>query len=358
MVLMAAVLVAACGGPSPAAKRSTPPLVIVQESPPTSKDVPPTPTSGGNPASDPRAASGGRAAIVCRIPVSNSQPGSGGFVNLPAGDFSVDPASNVAVDWTGAPSPPATSQPRLGPYGPGGRAQNFGLSYDRAVGRWLPVQVSWVAPDGQSYAYPDYVAGGVRIARVSDGSVTTVGGGSFWNILDVESEGVYAVKAQFEGPVAAGLWRLTPGRDVAQVTGGGFWQWVTTGFAYGFDAPSVPQGAQHPLLKLNLRTGNIVTWYQHGENLQWIAGFDNDGSPVATLQPPPAYGYAPMIETVVIPRPDVTVLLLEAQQGAQTPVVRDGHGFWIEAGGLYLNSVGYGAEKVSDVNGQLGGTCA
>lgn len=352
-LVMLLPLAAACGGGSPqSSQRSAPPLVITKETPPSNKEAPPQPASGptGNP--PPASATGGRTAIACRIPVSNGQPGSGGFVTMPAGGFTTDPASNVALDWTGAPAP--ASNARLG-MGPPQRPPTFGLSYDRAAAMWLPVPVQWVAPDGKSYAYPDTLGGGVRVAKVADGSVTTLGAGKFWNLLDVEGEGVYAVQADFNGPAGSGLWLLAPGKDPSQVVQSGFWNWATSGYAYGYDAPSVPQGAPHPLLRINLRTGNVLTWYQRGDRIQWVAGFDSDGSPVVTLQPPP---YSQSVETAVIPRPDHSVPLLNAQQGAQAPVIRDAHGFWIEAGGLYLNSIGYGAEKVSDVNGQLGGGCA
>jgi hypothetical protein len=347
------VLVAGCGGPNTSKANAThKPLVV--GTPTYLTPAPTAPTPSPDPSSSARTASGGRTAITCRIPVSAYQPGSGGFVNMPSGQFASDPASNVALDWSGAP--PVATDPRQGPYGPGARPQNFGLAYDRAVGRWLPVQVSWVAPDGQSYAYPDVLGGGVRIVKVADNSVSTVGSGSTWNVIDMEAEGVYATRSQMQGPLVPGLWLLAAGQDPVQVTDAGYWQWVTTGYAYGFDAPSVPQGAPHPLLRLNLRDRTTTTWFQRGNQIQWIAGFDRDGAPIAVLAPP-AYYNGVSIQTVLINRPDETVTLLTAEQGAQFPVLRDARGFWMEAGGLYLNSVGYGSEQVSDVNGQLGGTC-
>ena len=349
-LVAAIVLVSGCGGGGAPKAKASPRLVIQSPTYPT-----PAPIGSPGPASAPREASGGRTAVSCRIAVSAYQPGSGGFVSLPGGQFASDPASNVAVDWSGAPAPATSVRP--GPGGPGARPANFGLAYDRAAGRWLPVQVGWVAPDGQSYAYPDLLGGGVRIVRVGDGSVTTVGAGTTWNVVDMESEGVYATKAALDGPPQPGLWLLAPGKEAASLIGAGFWLWVTTGYAYGFEAPSVPQGAPHPLLRLNLRDRTVNTWFQHGETIQWLAGFDRDGSPIAVLAPP-SYYTGVSIQTVLISRPEQAVTLLSAAQGAQFPVLRDGHGFWMEADGLYLNSVGYGTEKMSEVGGQLGGTCA
>jgi hypothetical protein len=49
--------------------------------------------------------------------------GRGGFITFPAGTFQTDPQSRG--------------------------------TYDAAVGKWLPVPYSWIAPDGSAYAYTD-----------------------------------------------------------------------------------------------------------------------------------------------------------------------------------------------------------
>ncbi|HEY8643724.1 MAG TPA: hypothetical protein VIO84_13270 [Candidatus Dormibacteraeota bacterium] len=351
-VALIAILVG-CGGatPKPAAAAHTP---SPSASPTPYLYQPPTPGSSSAPTVQPpytppvsaSAATYARlASFNCRVPISNGQPGGGGFVGLPGGAFTSDPASNVALDWSGAPPPKQTAP------GPG-RPPTLGLSYDRAVGKWVPVSANLVAPDGQSYAYPDFVGGGVRYVKISDGSVTTMGASSNWNLLDVEAEGVYAQRFDSQGAAPAGLWLLAPSKDPVQVVTGGYWQWVTTGFAYGYDAPSVPQGAPHPLQRLNLRDHTTVTWYHQGEQIQWIAGFDTDGSPIAIF-PPANYYTGATWETALLPRPDEKIVLLQAPQGGQTPAVHDTHGYWIVADQLYFNSV-----PVSAVGGQLGGGCA
>jgi hypothetical protein len=363
-VVLVVAAVAACGGaPSPKAASSprpaSPTPTVYQSTPaattqPRRQTPPPQPP---NTSTGPRTSTESRlAALNCKVAVSNGSPGSGGFVGLPGGTFSSDPASNVAIDWSAAPAPKQTPPP--GPGGPG-RPSTYGLSYDRAVGKWLPVGASWVAPDGQSYAYPDFLAGGVRLVKVADGSGPTMAADFKWDVLDVEAEGVYAVRFDPQGPAPSGLWLLAAGKDPVQVVASGFWQWVTTGYAFGFDAPSVPQGASHPLLRLNLRDHSTVTWYQQGEKIQWIAGFDSDGSPIAVFPPTyPASGQSPPWVTALIPRPNQLNPILVAAQGAQAPVVRDSHGFWMEAGGLYFNEIGVGGYQVSAVGGQLGGGCA
>ena len=353
--LVVVMLVAACGSAASPAKHvtaarpptpsATPtlaeaPTATPYQAPPTTAPVYTSPQSAS-------AATYARLATFnCRIPISNGQPGSGGFISIPGGTFASDPASNVVLDWTGAPPP---KQPQQGP-GPS-RPTSFGLSFDRAVGRWLPVGPTWVTPDGQSYAYPDFVGGGVRWVKVADGSVTTLGGSNSWNLLDVETEGAYAVRTDSTGQAPSGLWLLAPGKDPVQVIGSGYWSWVTTGFAYGYDAPSVPAGAPHPLLRFNLRDHTTVTWYQDGNQVQWVPGFDRGGAPIVVI-PPANYQYQPSFETALLAAPDTKNTLLKAPQGTQS-AIQDAHGYWLAADQLYFNGV-----PVSAVQGQLGGGCA
>src|SRR5215475_3877115 len=81
----------------------------------------------------------------CRLPIASGDApvdgrtadgtaGHGGFVRVPGGAFTADPAS-------------------LG-------------TYDRAVSRWLPVFRAWVSPDGTKYAWSEY--------RTATGPVTGI----------------------------------------------------------------------------------------------------------------------------------------------------------------------------------------
>jgi hypothetical protein len=106
------------------------------------------------------------ASLQCRLPVYvPGQPGSGGFVTFPAGTFSLDPASKVGSDgnW-------------------------YGLTYDRAVSKWLPVPRAWVNPKGTFYVYAD---DGGNLVEVNAGSGTTTvirqGFGAPTRLVDVEN---------------------------------------------------------------------------------------------------------------------------------------------------------------------------
>jgi hypothetical protein len=90
-------------------------------------DLSPSPAVGQSPAAE---------APKCRLPVSGFLPGSGGFVRMPGGTFTLDPASNI-------PIPGQVDQSGL----------RRGYTYDRIHSKWLPVPRDWVMPDFSSYVY-------------------------------------------------------------------------------------------------------------------------------------------------------------------------------------------------------------
>jgi hypothetical protein len=83
---------------------------------------------------------------TCRLPVSGVLPGSGGFVQMPAGTYAPDPASDV----------PFRGQPDMSHL-------RRGYTYDSLHGSWLPVPRDWVMPDFSSYVYV-----GTEYPRVSN----------------------------------------------------------------------------------------------------------------------------------------------------------------------------------------------
>ena len=88
----------------------------------------PTPsTSASAPAASPSTIS----TLSCRLPVISpttaDSEAPGGWLTFPSGNFARDPASHA------------------------GRLNNHVPSYDRAFGRWVPVEYPDVAPDGTRY---------------------------------------------------------------------------------------------------------------------------------------------------------------------------------------------------------------
>jgi hypothetical protein len=66
----------------------------------------------------------------------------------------------------------------------------FGMTYDSAYSKWLPMSYAWVSPDGTRYAYPG--VDGVYVQNVANGSQVVLGAGKVWAVLDVDTVGVYA----------------------------------------------------------------------------------------------------------------------------------------------------------------------
>src|SRR5215472_8026785 len=172
----------------------------------------PTPQPSGLPSSSSSASPVPLASTLsCKLPISNGQLGSGGFLTFPEAAFTADPSSAVKSD------------------------SSYGLSFDRAVGKWVPVPRSWVSPDGSRYAYWDYQTRSVQAVAIATGAETILGprpngaasaarlntsGG--WQVVEALDTGVYAVPNGY--PAIPGLW-LFPwsGTGERQVIGAGFW---------------------------------------------------------------------------------------------------------------------------------------
>jgi hypothetical protein len=259
------------------------------------------------------------------------------------------------------------------------KADNFyGLTYDRAAGKWLPVSRAAVAPDGVHYAYWEWQSRSFQAVDANSGSETTLGpkaGGAAsaarinpnngsWLLLDSADAGVYATFGtgyQGSGP---GLW-LFPwsGSGERQVTGNDFWQAIGGGAAWGTVSQSVPEGAANTIVRLDLSGGSPADWFSRPGLRSRVAGFDASGTPVVEASSKDVTevwlvsGQNNGSKLLTVPPP--------TQQGQNGPiraavesVVGDSNGIWLATtDGLYL-SAGNRMEKVSTVTGQLGGGCA
>lgn len=341
MALLTVLALAACGPTGLASHTPTAQQPTPSPTPSPVYTLPPVPPS---PTPTPPASS----TLSCRLPISAGSPGSGGFIVFPGGKFVADPASNVVIPNVPTPSPQ---------YGPGGYQPGnfFGLTYDRAYSKWLPVPRQLVSPDGARYVYtsPD----SVFVVNVVGGAKTELGAGSghAWNVFDVDSEGVYANAQQTTSLAPAGLWLLPFSGAPHQITATGYWQAVGGGAAYGFEAPSVPTGAVQRLLRLDLKTGATSTWF---DNLPLgnVLGFDVQGHPILSLQGNPQ-------QVVVLTRVNQELILYNGDPPnfyVSWGVMADRNGIWLASGnGLYIHRAGtVQLELVSAVTGPLAGSCA
>jgi hypothetical protein len=316
----------------------------------------PGPATGSYPPFNPPATGPGGIAIPtynlsCRLPIYVGPAGSGGFIVFPGGAFIADPSSAVTL-----PTPPAGSP------GPAqGVPGYYGLTYDSAFTKWLPVPRTWMAPDGAHYAYPS--TSSIYAVDIRTNAVTELGQGHVWNIVGVANDAVFA-----EVIGAPGLWKLPFAGAGTQLTTIGFWQMASPRAAYGTKSSALPNGITTVIIKLDFSTGKIDdNFYSRDGTFSNVVGFDAQGNPLISVSYfAPNGGNEVWLVTSVGPTP-----LFGSGSGAQglnlqgTPV-GDSHGVWMplyvqsyQGGtgfGLYVPSSG--VFWMSNYSGQLAGGCS
>jgi hypothetical protein len=330
---------------------------------PTPTSAYPPPASGPHPPStglvssayppfSPPVSNGGGLAVptyplTCRLPVYAGPPGSGGFIQFPAGTFVADPKSAVIF-----PSPVATGPATVG---------NDGMTFDRAFGRWLPVRLSAVTPDGRRYVFVDGDA--VYAIDVSTGGETKLGQGQAWIVVGVETQGVYA--RMLNQP---GLWFLPFAGEPQQVTTTGFWEAEGGGAAYGTTTSALPQGVDNTIMRLDLKTGATIDWFTHPGTDSLMRGFDAQGDAIIEVD----YSSGGDHEIWIAYGPNRAEPLFGSPSGlaaSGTPIADD-HGIWFAAetsspggynpsgSGVMLYVPGSGLYWMSSYGVQVAGTCS
>jgi len=282
-------------------------------------------------------------ALTCRLPVYANGPGSGGFIVFPGGSFVADPRSAVT-----APSP-ATGSATPPPYG--GYVGWWGMTYDAKYSKWLPVPYAWVSPDGSRYAYP--LNGDVYVETVAGGAQLDLGEGQRYGVLDVENDGVYVSAAS-----QAGLWFLPFSGAAKQITASGFWQGVSHGAAYGTATSAVPQGAANTILKLDLASGAITSFFSQPTAQSTVTGFDLQGHPIIQVR------YANGTAIFIATGPGTATVIAAMTYGAYqqppfpegTPIA-DAHGLWYSVGNGIVLFANNSWNPMSNIGGQLAGRC-
>lgn len=320
--------------------------------PPPAYPPVPTPASAGQP-QDPFYRAGSQmplqASLNCSLPVYVGPPGSGGFVTLPGGNFVADPRSAVAL-----PSPsPGNPSPAPVP-GPGYGQPIYGMSYDRAHTRWLPVGPTLVAPDGNHYAYPS--GNSIYLVTASTETQVELGQGHAWIVLRVFNDRVYAII-----PNAPGFWSVPFTGTPQQVTASGYWQAATATAAYGTATSAVPPGVTQKLTKLDIATGRVTDWFSDTGASSTVAGFDSQGDPVIMAN----YSNGGWAMWLTTSSTDATVIANSSEQlSPQGAPVADSHGIWFpfydqaaSTPGIALYVRGSGLYWMANIGAQLGGGC-
>ena len=259
-------------------------------------------------------------ALSCRVPVVTSS--QAGWLSFPQGTFQADPKGDVRLP--GYASPPF-----------------FWKSYDKAYERWVPVPRDAISPDGQHYAYADpppasgqSPTGGVHVVDLAAGAdhVFHPASGA-WVVLDYESEGVY-LATQPSGPAPpSGLALLdtTGQHPFRQIDSLHSWQYISGGGAWATDDPLTGHGPGpgSRLLRLDLQTGAVASWYKRTDLEFVVTGADGAGHPL--LQTSKSYANQLLLVTA-----QNTATALTPAPGSIVPTlsnyihpVTDAHGLWL-----------------------------
>lgn len=297
--------------------------------------------------------------FTCRLPVVTDN--DAGWLSFPSGTYQSDPRSNVHL-------PVAANGP-------------VSKSYDKAFERWLPVARDSISPDGRHYAYSDppypgmYAQGSVPTSHVhvvdvgsgADHSFNPgpVGTDSTWWVLDYENEGVYLAALGYGPSAPIGLWLLDPSSGaVRQIDSMHLWQYISGGAAWGTTDPLTGHGPGpgSRLMRMDLQTGAILSWYKRTDVEFIVGGADATGHPVLQVT---ALG-SPAIILVTTQN---TAAPLSIAAGSTAPSlsnyihpVSDSHGMWFgdTAGQISLYTPSTGIQKMAQVgsgNVAVGGGC-
>jgi hypothetical protein len=350
-VLAIVLVVAACSSSSSPAARSSP-----------STSVPPS-----------------TAALKGELPVwiyDSSSGGAiyfaGGFLHFPGGAFRKDPHADMVFDAkTGLMRTP--DQPYL--YAYGSPTTVVTLTYDRVVGRWLPVNRAQVSDDGLRYAYVDHEFGAAPSQRIhvvdvrtgSDQVVYRDADNPLNAVVGLVRQNIYLTSCQ-PNETGGNCWG--PLRRLDATTGNiatvsdrrGTWVisgqigWIVTCWPAQNPVPCFgiyDERGPNQLLRVDLATGNEEVW-AGGSGIDLI-GVDADGAPLITVGATNECG----VVRASAPEQMEPVFSLPINHtvgcGFRTAAA-DGIGIWLPVdyeppgttAGLYLYSKGSGVRKISD----------
>lgn len=278
--------------------------------------------------------------MTCKLPVVADN--DAGWVTFPGGSYQSDARANVSL-------PHSSSFP-------------LSKSYDKAVERWLPVPRDQLSPDGKHFAYADVPPVDGSPVHVADSATSAAKAfnpgapptGGSWVAVDYETEGVY-LETQPNGPSGPfGLWLLDPSNgSVRQIDTTHMWQYISGGGAWGTaDAlTSHGPGPGSRLVRMDLKTGAIVSWYKRTDVEFIVVGADGSGHPILEVtkvaSPQLILVSAANSATILQPAPGSPV---PSMSNIIHPVT-DSHGIWFgdTAGSISLYTPATGIKKMAQV---------
>ncbi|HEV2036742.1 MAG TPA: hypothetical protein VGU71_21530 [Candidatus Dormibacteraeota bacterium] len=186
--------------------------------------------------------------------------------------------------------------------GEGGFSQGPQISFDRVVGRWLPVNQTQVSADGLHYAYLDYESGSATPQRVhivdvrsgSDQVVHRAANTPVFGVVGLAQQDIYLIACEpgETSPNCWGpLWRVDSAGGLTEISDRrGAWvvsgrtAWLVTCWPAEYPVPcfgSYDKPEPNQLLRIDLATGNEEIW-DRGSGVHMI-GVDSDGMPLVAV---------------------------------------------------------------------------
>jgi hypothetical protein len=266
--------------------------------------------------------------------------GSGGFISFPGGSVAADDSSSVVT--------------------PRGNAW-FGLTYDTAVKRWLPVPTTWVSPDGTVYFFVEPGPGMTKMFEVNTetGELAELGIsplGYGWQVMAVTPNYLFAsLLMSHAGVYIMPKWSY---RQEIYVTDG-FWTAASGDYAFG---AKVPGGGAIERIDARKQAMGIPPvgaepWFNKSNSAK-ILGFDGSGNPVIWTGTEMWIATGPNQATRISTSPPLAIPTSQGApiHGANAPVA-DSHGLWFSTtDGIYLYADGQ-TTKVSNLVAQVAGSC-
>jgi hypothetical protein len=295
-------------------------------------------------------------AQTCRLPVSGTLPGSGGFVQMPAGIFTADPASNV----------PLPGQPDLS-------TLRRGYTYDPVHDRWLPVPRDWVMPDFSSYIYVGteypHVSNqpALHIVKLPSGADTQwLHGDQLYGFpIALRPEGAYGAP----GPEIITM--VDPTGVVATVDQGHYGLFaVVTPTAIWAAKWSTTNAGSYVLAdvqRIDPKTQAATNWFNVDGLTAVPIGVDGSGSPIIAAGTQLQNGQISATQIWIAPQPSTSRVprgqLLYSDKShpvvVQGPPIVSGRAIWIETDhGLWIDdNTSVSMRLVSNFSGYIAGGC-
>ncbi|HEV2217374.1 MAG TPA: hypothetical protein VGV88_07350 [Candidatus Dormibacteraeota bacterium] len=177
-------------------------------------------------------------------------------------------------------------------------------SYDVQIGRWVPVSLAQLTPDGKQYAYAEWVMPTVQngptapseikihvvdVAAATDRVAYTTSK-QLLTVVAFEPEGVYVTDQCWEGcGFVGGMWLLDPSTGqlktiLASDADHTAWLWMANGFVWGM-GPWGPDTIATTVFRLDLSTEAVTPWFSPSNSVD-VVGVDSQGFPFIETQDP------------------------------------------------------------------------